>query len=36
MVTVSLGGKGTIAHVINNTGGPSNSANNKAQVTSYP
>ncbi|GAA0959178.1 RICIN domain-containing protein [Kribbella koreensis] len=36
MVTVSLGGKGTISHVINNTGGPSNSANNKAQVTSYP
>jgi hypothetical protein len=36
MVTVSLGGKGTIAHVINNTGGPSNSANNKAQVTSFP
>lgn len=36
MVTVSLGGTGTIAHVINNTGGPSNSANNVAQWVNYP
>jgi len=36
MVTVSLGGKGTIAHVINNTGGPSNSQTNKAQWVNYP
>ncbi|MFC9691075.1 RICIN domain-containing protein [Kribbella sp. NPDC056951] len=36
MVTVSLGGKGTIAHVINNSGGPSNSQTNKAQWVNYP
>ncbi|WP_405059423.1 RICIN domain-containing protein [Kribbella sp. NBC_01505] len=36
MVTISLGGKGTIAHVINNSGGPSNTANNKAQWVNYP
>jgi hypothetical protein len=36
MVTVSLGGKGTIAHVINNTGGPSNSSTNVAQWVNYP
>ncbi|QBJ89064.1 coagulation factor 5/8 type domain-containing protein [Streptomyces seoulensis] len=36
MVTVSLGGTGTISHVINNTGGPSNSANNVTYSTAYP
>ncbi|MER5372792.1 RICIN domain-containing protein [Streptomyces sp. NPDC002553] len=36
MVTVSLGGTGTISHVINNTGGPSNSTTNVANLTSYP
>ncbi|MFK4084702.1 RICIN domain-containing protein [Kribbella sp. NPDC020789] len=36
MVTISLGGKGTIAHVINNTGGPSNSQTSKAQWVNYP
>ncbi|GII58410.1 hypothetical protein Pth03_67990 [Planotetraspora thailandica] len=36
MVTVSLGGTGTISHVINNTGGPSNSAGNVANWVSYP
>ncbi|MFB7293083.1 RICIN domain-containing protein [Actinacidiphila glaucinigra] len=36
MVTVSLGGTGTISHVINNSGGPSNSANNVANLVSGP
>ncbi|MFE3179466.1 RICIN domain-containing protein [Streptomyces violascens] len=36
MVTVSLGGTGTIGHVINNSGGPSNSANNVANLVSGP
>lgn len=36
MVTVSLGGTGTISHVINNTGGPSNSGNNVANLVNYP
>ncbi|BFV55329.1 RICIN domain-containing protein [Kitasatospora sp. CMC57] len=36
MVTVSLGGTGTINHVINGTGGPSNSASNVADLVSYP
>ena len=36
MVTVSLGGTGTIAHVINNTGGPSNSGTNVAQWVNFP
>ncbi|GAA3048815.1 RICIN domain-containing protein [Kitasatospora albolonga] len=36
MVTVSLGGTGTIAHVVNSTGGPSNSATNVANLVSYP
>ncbi|MER5914113.1 RICIN domain-containing protein [Streptomyces sp. NPDC001982] len=36
MVTVSLGGTGTISHVINNTGGPSNSGTNVANLKSYP
>ncbi|HET6292366.1 MAG TPA: coagulation factor 5/8 type domain-containing protein, partial [Kribbella sp.] len=36
MVTVSLGGVGTIAHVINNSGGPSNSGTNVAQWVNYP
>ncbi|WP_420309648.1 RICIN domain-containing protein [Streptomyces sp. YS-B37] len=36
MVTVSLGGVGTISHIINNTGGPSNSSNNVAYLTNYP
>jgi hypothetical protein len=36
MVTVSLGGTGTINHVINNSGGPSNSASNVANLVSGP
>ncbi|WP_407675337.1 RICIN domain-containing protein [Peterkaempfera griseoplana] len=36
MVTVSLGGTGTINHVVNSTGGPSNSASNVADLVSYP
>ncbi|GHO70118.1 hypothetical protein KSC_090100 [Ktedonobacter sp. SOSP1-52] len=36
MVTVSLGGTGTIAHIINSTGGPSNSSNSVAKLVSYP
>lgn len=36
MVTVSLGGTGTISHIINSTGGPSNSANSVADLVSYP
>ena len=36
MVTVSLGGTGTISHVINNSGGPSNSSSNVANLVSYP
>ncbi|MFF4894875.1 RICIN domain-containing protein [Streptomyces sp. NPDC001068] len=36
LVTVSLGGTGTISHVVNNTGGPSNSSNNVANLKSYP
>jgi hypothetical protein len=36
MVTVSLGGVGTISHVINSTGGPSNSSTNVADLTAYP
>lgn len=36
MVTVSLGGTGTISHIINNTGGPSNSSNSVANLVSYP
>lgn len=36
MVTVSLGGTGTIRHVINDRGGPSNSASNVANLVSHP
>jgi hypothetical protein len=36
MVTVSLGGRGTINRIINNTGGPSNSARNVANLANYP
>lgn len=36
MVTVSLGGVGTIRHVANNNGGPSNSTTNVANLISYP
>jgi hypothetical protein len=36
MVTVSLGGTGTITHVINNAGGPSNSGHTVANLVSYP
>ncbi|WP_405147398.1 RICIN domain-containing protein [Sphaerisporangium sp. NBC_01403] len=36
LVTVSLGGTGTISHIINNTGGPSNSSTNVANLVSYP
>ncbi|MFE5213762.1 MULTISPECIES: RICIN domain-containing protein [unclassified Streptomyces] len=36
MVTVSLGGTGTISHVVNTTGGPSNSGTNVANLVRYP
>ena len=36
MVTVSLGGDGTITHVINNTAGPANTANQIIYVTAGP
>ena len=36
MVTVSLGGTGTISHIINNAGGPSNSSTNVAQWVNFP
>ncbi|MFF3753688.1 RICIN domain-containing protein [Streptomyces sp. NPDC002018] len=36
MVTVSLGGTGTIRHVINDRGGPSNSSTNVANLVAYP
>ncbi|KOV62039.1 coagulation factor 5/8 type domain-containing protein [Streptomyces sp. MMG1121] len=36
MVTVSLGGTGTISHVINTKGGPSNASSNVADLVSYP
>ncbi|WAZ25497.1 RICIN domain-containing protein [Streptomyces cinnabarinus] len=36
MVTVSLGGTGTIRHVINDRGGPSNSTTNVANLSNYP
>jgi len=36
MVTVSLGGTGTIRHVINDRDGPSNSATNVANLVSHP
>ncbi|MFF3247247.1 RICIN domain-containing protein [Streptomyces sp. NPDC002870] len=36
MVTVSLGGTGTIRHVINGRGGPSNSSTNVANLISHP
>jgi hypothetical protein len=36
LVTVSLGGVGTISHIINNTGGPSNSGSNVANLVSFP
>lgn len=36
LVTVSLGGVGTITHIINSTGGPSNASNTNAYLVSYP
>lgn len=36
LVTVSLGGTGTISHIINSTGGPSNSSTSVADLVSYP
>jgi hypothetical protein len=36
LVSVSLGGVGTIANVINNTGGPANLATQQRYVVSYP
>jgi hypothetical protein len=36
MVTVSLGGNGTIRHVINDRGGPSDSSTNVANLVAYP
>jgi Malectin domain len=35
LVTVSLGGVGTITHIINETGGPSNSSTTVADLTSF-
>ncbi|MFG2287777.1 coagulation factor 5/8 type domain-containing protein [Streptomyces sp. NPDC048595] len=36
MVTVSLGGTGTIHHVVNGTGGPSDAQRNVAYLVGYP
>ena len=36
MVIVSLGGQGTIAHVINNIGGPANSTTNTVYLNNFP
>ena len=36
MVTVSLGGTGTIRHVVNDRGGPSNSSTNVANLVNHP
>jgi len=36
LLTVSLGGVGTISHIINSTGGPSNSSTNLADLVSFP
>jgi hypothetical protein len=36
MVTVSLGGTGTISHVINSTGAAVNSGHQVTDLTSYP
>ena len=36
LLTVSLGGVGTITHIINSTGGPSNSSTTVADLVSYP
>jgi predicted chitinase len=35
LVTVSIGGKGTISHIVNGSAGPSNSASNLASLTGY-
>jgi len=35
MVTVSLGGTGTIEHIINGTGATANSGSTVADLTSY-
>jgi hypothetical protein len=35
LVTVSLGGVGTINHIINETGGPSNKSTQVADLTSF-
>ncbi len=36
LVTVSLGGAGTISHIVNRAGGPSNSAHSVAYLVNYP
>jgi hypothetical protein len=36
MVTVSLGGKGTISHVINNSGAAVNNGHQVTNLVSYP
>jgi hypothetical protein len=36
LVTVSLGGTGTISHIVNNTGAPSNSSSTVANLVNYP
>ena len=35
MVTISLGGEGTISHIINGTGGTVSSSNEQADLASY-
>ena len=36
MAVVSLGGVGTISHIINNTGGPANSTTNNVYLVNFP
>jgi hypothetical protein len=36
MAVVSLGGVGTISHIINNTGAAANSSNNNSYLVSFP
>ena len=36
MAVVSLGGVGTISHIINNTGGPANPTTNNVYLVSFP
>ena len=36
MVTISLGGKGTIEHIINNSGGRVTAGSTEAYLANYP